>query len=94
MVSSGTSLAPASIITTFSFVEATVSFRSDTLICASFGFTISSPSISPICVLAQGPSKGMSDMAAAIAEPSMAVSSGEQLGSTDKTRLLIVTSFL
>ena len=75
-------------------MEATVSFKSDTDICASLGFIINSPSIKPICVVAQGPSKGISLIATAMAEPSIAVSSGEHAGSTDITKLFNVTSFL
>ena len=91
---SGNSSAPASIIITFSLVDATVSLRAETAISALLGLITNSPSIRPTCVVAQGPSKGTSDMAVAIAEPSIAVSSGEQVGSTLRTRLLSVTSFL
>ena len=94
MVCSGTSLAPASIMITFSRVEATVRAISDTFLCAEVGFTMNSPSMRPICVMAQGPSKGISEIAVAMAEPSMAVSSGLHSGSTDITRLFKVTSFL
>ena len=92
--SSGISFAPASIIITLSLVDATVNLRSDTAICSSLGFTTKKPPTIPICVVAQGPSNGISEIAVAIADPSIAVSSGEQSGSTDNTRLLSVTSFL
>ena len=46
----------------------------------------------PICVVAQGPSNGMSEMQVAMAEPNIAVYSGLQSGSTDITRLFSVTS--
>ena len=42
-----------------------------------------SPSTSPICVVAHGPSNGISESVAAIAEPSIAVSSGRHSGSTE-----------
>ena len=84
----------SSIMITFSLVEATVRAKSESFFCRLVGFTINSPSISPICVVAQGPSKGMSEMQVAIAAPSMAVYSGLQSGSTERTRLFSVTSFL
>ena len=79
---------------TFSLVEATVSARSDTFFCAEVGLMMNSPSIKPTCVIAHGPSNGISEMQVAIAEPSIAVSSGLQSGSTDITMLSRVTSFL
>ena len=56
------------------------------------GFTISSPSTRPICVIAHGPSNGISEMLVEIAAPSIAVSSGRHSGSTDITILFKVTS--
>ena len=53
---------------------------------------MNSPSISPTCVAAQGPSKGMSEMQVAMEDPSMAGISGLHSGSTDITMLLMVTS--
>ena len=50
------------------------------------------PSIRPTWVVAQGPSNGISEMLVAMAEPSIAVSSGLQSGSTDITTLSKVTS--
>ena len=79
---------------TFSLVEATVSFKSDTAFCAAFGLNTNSPSIRPTCVVAHGPSNGISEIATAIAEPIIAVSSGLHSGSTDITILFNVTSFL
>ena len=79
---------------TFSLVEATVRAMSEIFLWAAVGFTINSPSIMPICVVAQGPSNGMSEMQVAMAEPSIAMYSGLHSGSTDRTRLFKVTSFL
>ncbi len=92
IISSGTSLAPASIIITFSLVEATVRARSDFSLCSEVGLNTNLPSTRPTIVEAVGPSKGMSDILVAIEEPIIAVSSGEQFWSTQSTRLLIVTS--
>ena len=94
ITSSGTSFAPASIMITFSLVDATVNARSETSFCAEVGLITNSPSISPTIVDAVGPSNGMSEIAVAIAEPSIAVSSGLQSGSTDITKLFNATSFL
>ncbi len=91
-MSSGTSLAPASIMITFSLVDATVSCKSEVAFCALLGLKINSPSIKPTCVVAQGPSNGISEIAVAIAEPNIAVNSGLHSGSTDITMLLRVTS--
>ena len=79
---------------TFSLVDATVNARSETSFCAEVGLITNSPSISPTIVDAVGPSNGMSEIAVAIAEPSIAVSSGLQSGSTDITKLFNATSFL
>jgi len=78
ILSSGTSFAPASIMMTFSLVEATVRARSDFSFCAAVGLNTNSPSTSPTCVEAVGPSNGISEIAVAMADPSIAVSSGEQ----------------
>ena len=94
MVASGISLAPASIMITFSEVEATVRLRSPFFHCSCEGLIISSPSIMPTCVVAHGPSNGISEIDVAIAAPSIATSSGLHSGSTDITMLLSVTSFL
>ena len=87
-------MAPASIMMTFSLVEATVRVRSETFFCAAVGLMMNSPSMRPTWVVAQGPSKGISEMLVAMAEPSIAVSSGLHSGSTDITMLSRVTSFL
>ena len=92
IICSGTSLAPASIMITFSLVEATVRAMSDTCFWSAVGLIINSPSIRPTCVVAQGPANGISEMLVAMAEPSMAVSSGLQSGSTHITMLSRVTS--
>ena len=91
---SGTSFAPASIMITFSFVDATVSARSDTSFCAAVGLNTNSPSTRPTWVVEIGPSNGISEILVAIAAPSIAVSSGLQSWSTDITRFSNVTSFL
>ena len=75
---SGTSCAPASIMITFSLVEATVSASVDTSLWAAVGLNTSSPSTRPTWVEEMGPSNGISEMVVAMAAPSMAVSSGEQ----------------
>ena len=85
-------MAPASIMITFSRVEATVRARSLTCFWSAVGLMMNSPSIMPTWVVAQGPAKGISEMDVAMAEPSIAVSSGLQLGSTDITMLSSVTS--
>ena len=77
---------------TLSLVDATVSSRSDTALCALVGLNTSSPSTIPTLVLAVGPSNGMSEIQVAIAEPSIAVISGLQSGSTLITMLFNVTS--
>ena len=94
ILSSGTSFAPASIMITFSAVEATVSARSETNCWSAVGFTINSPSIRPILVPAIGPSNGISEIDVATEAPSIAVTSGEQSGSTAITKLFRDTSFL
>ena len=45
----------------FSFVDATVSARSDTTFCAAVGLNTNSPSTSPTCVVEIGPSNGISE---------------------------------
>ncbi len=87
-------MAPASIIITLSLVEATVRAISDFSLCADVGLNTNSPSTNPTIVEAIGPLKGISEIQVAIDDPSMAVSSGEQSWSTQRTRLSKVTSFL
>ena len=77
---------------TFSAVLATVSARSETFFWSFVGLMMNFPSIRPTWVMAQGPSKGMSEIVVASAVPSIAVSSGEQSGSTLITRFSRVTS--
>ena len=79
---------------TFSLVEATVSCKSPSFHCFWLGLITNSPSTKPTCVMAHGPSNGISDIHVAIAAPSIATISGLHSGSTDITRLLSVTSFL
>ena len=93
ILSSGTSVAPASIMITFSRVEATVRAKSEFSFSSSIGLNTSLPSTSPTCVAAIGPSNGISEIATARAEPSMATTSGLASGSTLITRLFNVTSF-
>ena len=92
MVASGISFAPASIMITFSLVEATVRFRSPFFHCSWLGLMMNSPSIMPTWVIAQGPSKGISEMQVAIAAPIIATNSGRHSGSTLITMLFRVTS--
>lgn len=85
--------APASIMMTFSLVEAVRSVsKSDTAFCARVGFTMNSPSIIPIRVMGTDRQTGCREMQVAIAEPSIATTSGSHLGSTDITMLFNVTS--
>ena len=59
---------------------------------AGIGDSLVVGTVIPIWVAAQGPSKGMSEMQVAMAEPSMATTSGLHWGSTDITMLFRVTS--
>ncbi len=78
MVSLFTSLAPASIMTTFLPVETTVTFRSEALRCSDVGLKTSLPSTRPTFSAATGPFQGMSEMARAAEVPIRAAISGEQ----------------
>ena len=69
-------LAPASIIITFLLVEATVNCKSPSFHCDCDGLMINSPSTKPTCVIAHGPSNGISEIHVAIAEPNIATISG------------------
>ena len=79
---------------TFCAVDATVSIRSPLSHCSCEGLMINSPSTIPTCVMAQGPSNGISEMQVEIAAPNIATNSGLQAGSTLITILFNVTSFL
>ena len=79
---------------TFLLVDATVSCKSPSAHCFCDGLIINSPSIRPTCVVAHGPSNGISEIDAERAEPNIARSSGLHSVSTDITILLRVTSFL
>ena len=93
MISLGTSLAPASIMTTFLPVETTVTSRSLTLRCSLVGVEDqlavhqSPPSGQPT-----GPFQGMSEMARAAEVPIRAATSGEQSWSTLMTVHMTDTS--
>ena len=78
ILSLGTSLAPASIMTTFLPVETTVTSRSLTLRCSLVGLMTSSPSTRPIFTAPTGPFQGISEMARAAEVPIRAAISGEQ----------------
>ena len=78
MVTSSTSLAPASIMTIFFSVAATVSCRSLFSRCSRVGFTTSSPSTRPMNTPPMGPAQGMSEMDRAMEVPIMPVISGLQ----------------
>ncbi len=78
ILSSGISLAAASIITIFFSVEATVRAISDFSLCSELGLNTNSPFTKPTTVEAIGPSKGISEIAVEIDEPSIAVISGGQ----------------
>ena len=90
--SSETSFAPASIITTFSAVPATVSSRRLFSLWAAVGLMMYSPSTSPTKTPAIGPFHGISEIDSAIDAPSIAEISGEQSLSTDMTVRLRETS--
>ena len=92
--SSGTSLAPASIITTLFALDATVSSRSLFSLCSAVGLMTISPSTSPTNTLETGPFHGISEIESAMDAPIRPVTSGEQSGSTESTRRSRVTSFL
>ena len=92
MVSSSTSLAPASIITTFFLLPATVSSRSLFALCSAVGLMTILPSTKPTKTPAMGPFQGMLEMESAIDAPIIAEISGEQSGSTDITVRLMTTS--
>ena len=93
MVASSTSLAPASIMTIFSALAATVSCRSLASRCFSVGFTTSSPSTRPMNTPAMGPFQGMSEMESAMDVPIMPAISGLQSWSTLITVITTETSF-
>ena len=92
MTSLGTSLAPASIMTTFLPVETTVTSRSLTLRSSLVGLKMSLPSTRPTFSAATGPFQGMSEMASAADVPISAAISGEQSWSTDMTVHMTDTS--
>ena len=92
MTSLGTSLAPASIMTTFLRVETTVTSRSLTLRCSLSGLKTSLPSTRPTFSAPTGPFQGMSEMARAAEVPIRAAISGEQSWSTLMTVAMIETS--
>ena len=92
ITSLGTSLAPASIMTTFLPVETTVTSRSLTLRCSLSGLKTSLPSTRPTFRAATGPFQGMSEMARAAEVPMRAAISGEQSWSTAMTVHMTDTS--
>ncbi len=92
MVSLSTSLAPASIMTTFLPVETTVTSRSLTLRCSLSGLSTSLPSTRPTFRAPTGPFQGMSEMARAAEVPIRAAISGEQSWSTLMTVAMMDTS--
>ena len=92
IVSSGTSFAPASIITTFFCDPATVSSRVLSWRCLKSGLMMILPSTSPTWTPAIGPFHGISEIESAIEAPSIAATSGSQSGSTERMSRLIATS--
>ena len=92
MVSSSTSLAPASIITILSMVAATVRARSLTLRCSWVGFSTISPSTKPTCTPPMGPFHGISDTAVTREAPIIPAISGLQSGSRLMTVMVMHTS--
>ena len=94
IVSSGTSLAPASIIVILFKVPATVNVKSLFSLCSSVGFIIIFPSTNPTFTAAVGPLNGISEIAKAQAAPIIAATSGELSCSTQSTVATTTTSFL
>ena len=92
--SSGTSLAPASIMVIFFSVAATVKVKSLISLCSSVGLITIFPSTSPTLTAAVGPLNGMSEIANADAAPIIAATSGELSCSTQRTVATTTTSFL
>ena len=92
MVSSSTSLAPASIITIFSSLAARVRDRSLCSRCSLVGFSTISPSTRPTDTPAMGPPQGISDMAMTREAPFMPDISAEQSGSRLMTVMVTQTS--
>ena len=91
---SDTLSAPASIIAILLSVEATVTAILDFALCSLLGLITKLPSTSPTDTPEIGPFQGISEMERAIDVPTIAVISGEQLGSTDITVQITETSFL
>ena len=94
ITSLGISSAPASIITIFSLVPATVKWSLDSLLCSSVGLIINSLFIYPTWTAAVGPPQGISEIDNAADVPIFAHTSGDATGSTDSTVLVTHTSFL
>ena len=78
MISSGISLAPASIITTLPMVAATVTSIWEVFFCSWLGFMTILPSQYPTSMQPMGPAQGMSEQLRQADTPIMAVTSGEQ----------------
>ena len=94
ITSSVISFAPASIITTFSLVPATVTYISLFSLCSKVGLITYSPSTKPTTTAPTGPANGISEIEIAIDAPFIAHTSGELSMSTDITVVTIPTSFL
>ena len=92
MVSSGTSFAPASIMTIFSLVPATVRVRSVFALCSRVGLRTISPSTRPTAMPAIGPFQGISEIEIAIEVAIIPAISGELSGSTARTVITTETS--
>ena len=91
---SSTSLAPASIITTFCFVPATVTSISLFSLCSTVGLITYSPSTRPSQTPPIGPFQGTSEIEIAIEVPIIAATSGGLSCSTESTVATTDTSFL
>ena len=94
MISSDTCLALDSTILIASFVPATVKSNSDFSNSSGVGLIINFPSTLPTFTPAIGPLNGIFEIDTAKDEANIAVNSGEQSWSTDKTVEIIWTSFL
>ena len=92
IVSSGTSFAPASTISTASSVPETVRLIRDFSLSSAFGLMMKLPSTRPTCTEPVGPINGISDIESAKLEPSIASGSGATSGSTESAVAITQTS--
>ena len=94
IISSDTSLAPASTILIASLVPATFKSTVERSICSTVGLITYSPSTYPTVTPAIGPLNGIFDTDSESELPSIAAITGSQSYSTDNTVEITCTSFL